>query len=110
MPINSKLLTSYPMKIALKKFGNILVSRPSGKEAFLALQPILKEFQFPEKEKALEIDFEGVSVFTPSWADEFLTPLVEKYPHRVSFLNTENPSVKATLETLEKAKNARREN
>lgn len=89
------------MKISLKKFGAILVSRPAGKESFLALQPILREIADQEK---IEIDFEGVVVLTPSWADEFITPLTEQYKERIMLSNTENPSVQATLQTLEKAK------
>jgi hypothetical protein len=87
------------MIIQIKKFGITLVSRPSGKEAWLAFQPVLN--QIPEKEK-IDVDFEGVVVLTPSWADEFLTPLYGKYPGRVELQNTDNPSVKATLEILKK--------
>ncbi|PIZ75336.1 DUF4325 domain-containing protein [Candidatus Peregrinibacteria bacterium CG_4_10_14_0_2_um_filter_38_24] len=86
------------MKIYLKKFGTTLISRPAGKEAFLALQPSINETPTDRK---IEIDFEGVSVLTPSWADEFITPLSNQ--HNVTLLNTENPSVKATLETLKKS-------
>ena len=64
------------MLIQLKKFGPTLVSRPSGREAMLAYQPILNSLQPNE---SLEIDFEGVIAFGPSWGDEFLTPIFEKY-------------------------------
>ncbi len=87
------------MKIQVKKFGITLVSRPSGKEAWLAYQPTLNEI--PPGENII-VDFEGVIVLTPSWADEFLTPLRKKYQDRVFLLNTTNASVKATLEILEK--------
>jgi|GEM_PF-1008050 len=60
------------MNIALKKFGTTLVSRPAGKEAWLAFQPVLKEVT--ENEQII-VDFKDVVVLTPSWADEFLTPL-----------------------------------
>lgn len=88
------------MNISLKKFGTTLISRPAGKEAFLASQPLFTEIQDNEK---IEIDFEGIVVLTPSWADEFITPIQEKFKN-VTLLNTDNPSVKATLETLKKAK------
>lgn len=101
MSHNNPLLTK-PMKIYLKKFGSILISRPAGKEAFLALQPTIIDFS---SDKKVEIDFEGVSVLTPSWADEFVTPLVNRFQNS-TLLNTENPSVKATLETLKKSRNA----
>ena len=87
------------MKIDLKKFGKILISRPAGKEALLSLQSVIKKMAPDEK---IEIDFEGVSVLTPSWADEFVTPLGRG--REVALLNTENPSVKATLETLRKSR------
>lgn len=89
------------MTISLRKFGSTLVSRPAGKEAFLALQPLIKEIKDND---TIEIDFDGVVVLTPSWADEFISPLLEKYKNRINLSNTDNPSVKATLHTLEKAK------
>lgn len=89
------------MRIFLKKFGNILVSRPAGKEAYLAFQPVLREIK---ERELVEVDFEEVYVLTPSWADEFLTPLKEKFFGRVHYEHTGNPSVKATLDILEQTK------
>ena len=86
------------MRIYLKKFGTTLTSRQSGKEAFLAFQPTLNGVGVGEK---IEVDFEGVITFTPSWGDEFLTPLLNKYRDNLSLLNTQNPSVQATLDILE---------
>ncbi|OGN23598.1 MAG: hypothetical protein A2918_00825 [Candidatus Yanofskybacteria bacterium RIFCSPLOWO2_01_FULL_42_49] len=87
------------MKIELKKFGTTLISRQNGREAFAALQSQLTTLG--EKED-MELDFEGVITFSPSWGDEFLTPLVKQYGNRVVLMNTGNLSVKATLELLEK--------
>ena len=86
------------MKIELKKFGTTLISRQNGREAFAALQSQLSEM--PETDN-LELDFEGVITFTPSWGDEFLSPLQKIYDARLILTNTNNPSVKATLELLE---------
>ena len=88
------------MKIDLSKFGTTLVSRPSGKEAFLAFQAILRDLKKTEK---IEIDFSKVIVLTPSWADEFITPLVELYGGKVALLNTKNLSVQATLKILKES-------
>jgi len=85
------------MTIQLKKFGTTLVSRPSGKEAWLAFQPILKNVS---AEEDIVVDFTDIVVLTPSWADEFLTPLKERFPNRVKLQNTDNPSVVATLAIL----------
>lgn len=87
------------MKIYLKKFGTLLVSRQAGKEAWAAFLPSLNDVGSDEK---VEVDFEGVITFSPSWGDEFLSALRAKYGDRVAYLNTDNPSVKATLELLEK--------
>lgn len=87
------------MVIELKKFGTTLISRQTGREAFLALQPILKDIKESE---SIEIDFEGVLTFSPSWGDEFLTPLLNAYGERLILKNTSNLSVQATLEMLEK--------
>lgn len=90
------------MIIELKKFGTTLVSRPSGKEAWLAFQSSLDGVK--ENEEVI-VDFEGVVVLTPSWADEFLTPLLARFRGRVELLNTENASIKATMEILGYDKN-----
>ncbi len=87
------------MIIHIKKFGTTLVSHPSGKEAWLAFQPVLNETSGDEE---ITVDFEGVVVLTPSWADEFLTPLQERFSDRVKLHNTDNPSVVATLAILAK--------
>ena len=90
------------MIIELKKFGTTLVSRPSGKEAWLAFQPILKDISNTEH---IEVDFEGVMVLAPSWADEFLTPLRSRFNDKVKLVNTDNASIKATLAILDKNSN-----
>lgn len=90
------------MKIVMKNFGDFLSSRPAGKEAYLSA----RAYVFPSKEEAdsIELDFEGVHVLTPSWADEFVTPLREEWGDMLHYVNTQNPSVKATLEFLEQIK------
>ncbi|HCM37198.1 MAG: hypothetical protein UV61_C0001G0037 [Candidatus Gottesmanbacteria bacterium GW2011_GWB1_43_11] len=87
------------MIIQVKKFGTTLVSRPSGKEAWLAFQPVLNEIS---NEEDIIVDFSDVIVLTPSWADEFLTPLRERFQNRVKLQHTDNPSVIATLAILVK--------
>ncbi|MFH1656283.1 MAG: DUF4325 domain-containing protein [Candidatus Nealsonbacteria bacterium] len=86
------------MIIELKKFGTTLISRQSGKEAFLAFQPALKNTKSKE---LVEIDFKGVLTFSPSWGDEFLSPLYKRFGNNLVLKNTKNPSVKAVLEFLE---------
>jgi hypothetical protein len=87
------------MIIYINKFGTTLVSRPSGKEAWLAFQSTLNQISPGE---AIIVDFEGVVVLTPSWTDEFLSPLYNKFGNKVTLQNTDNPSVKATLAILNK--------
>ena len=86
------------MEIFLRNFGTTLISRPSGNEAFKVFEPNLMKITDGE---TLTIDFEGVITFSPSWGDEFVTPLVKKYGDKLILKNTENPSVKASLRTLE---------
>ncbi len=64
----------------------------------MAVQPILKEVK---KSENVEVDFEGVLTFSPSWGDEFLTPLLNTYGDRLILKNTNNPSVLATLDILQ---------
>lgn len=87
------------MKLELKKFGTTLISRQAGKEAFAAFQPTLKEIGAAD---ILEIDFNGVITFSPSWGDEFLMTLLNQLGDRLILLPTDNPSVKTTVELLEK--------
>jgi len=90
------------MIIELKKFGTTLISRQTGREAFSAFNPVLKDLRDGEN---IEVNFDGVITFSPSWGDEFLTPLLDKYGSRLALMNTNNPSVRATLEILEKTAN-----
>jgi len=85
------------MLIELKKFGNLLTSRQLGKESLGALSPQLPK----ENAEKIIIDFLDVTTFSPSWGDEFLSPLQQKYQNNLFLKNTSNPSVKATIEILE---------
>lgn len=87
------------MRVELKKFGTTLISRQNGREAFAAFQPQIANL---DENENLELDFKGVITFSPSWGDEFLTPLLKLYGSRMVLMNTANSSVKATLELLEK--------
>ncbi len=85
------------MRVELKKFGEILVSRPAGREAYLAMSAYLTK-GLP-KEEAIEIDFSGVKVLAPSWADEVITKLSRDFKN-LKLINADNLTVKATLKTL----------
>lgn len=87
------------MIIKLEKFGTTLLSRPAGKEAFLVLEKTLKDLR---ENEIIEVDFEGVHTLAPGWGDEVLTPLLKTYGERLILGNTDNPSVLAVIEMLEK--------
>ena len=83
--------------IELKKFGEMLISRPAGREAYLAMSAYnLKDIN---KDENIEIDFSGVKVLTPSWADEVITKVAKEFKN-VKLINIENPTAQATLKTL----------
>lgn len=84
------------MRIELKKFGDVLTSRPAGREAFAAIRPTLDP-----SAKEIQIDFTGVLSLSPSWADEFFRALEELYGEHITYLPSDNPSVKATLAILQ---------
>lgn len=90
------------MTIFLKKFGTTLLGRQFGRESFAAFQSSLREVKSDEE---VEVDFKGVITFTPSWGDEFLRPLLDKFKSRLVLKNTDNSSVQATLKFLEKIHN-----
>ena len=86
----------------MTKFGTVLTSRQAGKEAYAAFLPTL--MQLDKFEKIL-VDFEGVSTLSPSWGDEFFTPLLKKFGDRLVIKRIKNPSVSLTLATLERINN-----
>lgn len=84
------------MVIHVSKFGTLLISRPAGREAFL----VAKAYLLSKSADIIDIDFSGVQVMGPSWLDEFITPLRQEYGDGVRFINTNNPSVQASLKML----------
>ena len=88
------------MKLQLEKFGKTLISRELGSEAFKAFQSTLREVS---KDENLEIGFSGVLTLSPSWGDEFLSPLLNQLGERLILLPSDNLSVHATLKILQEA-------
>ena len=86
------------MVIPISNFGDVLMSRPAGREAFL----MAKAYVFKEIKETDDIilDFDGVKVLAPSWADEFISGIKSEYSNSLQYVNTENPSVRATLKTV----------
>ena len=76
-------------------FGDILMSRPAGREAFLMAKAYI--FKGISKDDGIILDFDEVKVLAPSWADEFISGVKKDYSNELQYINTENPSVKATL-------------
>ena len=83
----------------MTKFGTVLTSRQAGKEAYNAFLPTLSTVQDNE---TIEVNFDGIITFSPSWGDEFLTPIYNKYGDNLILTNISNPSVSLTMEILEK--------
>lgn len=86
------------MNIAMSSFSDVLLSRPSGKEAFLGAKAYIFK-DIPSNEPII-LDFSGIKVLTPSWVDEFITGIKASYTNRIEYINTSNPSVKSSLETV----------
>ncbi|MFN0118192.1 MAG: STAS-like domain-containing protein [Elusimicrobiota bacterium] len=86
------------MKVNLKKFGEILTSRPAGKEAGLTIKAYFK----PKQGEKIALDFSGVLAIGPSWLDEVLTILRKEYGKgRVVCLPSKNTSVTESLKIIE---------
>ncbi len=91
------------MKIEVKKFGEILTSRPAGRDAGLAMKAYFK----PQSNELLELDFAGVLAMGPSWLDEVLTVLKEAYgKDKIICLPSDNPSVVESLRMIEQQRNS----
>ena len=86
------------MIVKISNFGDILMSRPAGREAFL----MAKAYVFKDIQKTDDIilDFDDVKVLAPSWADEFITGIKSEYTESIQYINTENPSVNASLNVV----------
>ncbi len=90
------------MIIELKKFGTILNSRQSGREAFMAFSSNLNKCTKTDK---IYIDFSGISSVSPSWADEFLIPIFKKFPKKVILKKEKNSPITFVTNILEKTNN-----
>ena len=57
------------------------MSRPAGKEAF----SMAKAYIFPmlQPDEKIELDFAGVKVLAPSWADEFITGIKNSFSNEI---------------------------
>ncbi len=86
------------MNVSIDKFGEVLVSRPAGKEAFLMAKSYI--FDSLKADDTIDLDFSKVKVLTPSWADEFITGIKNNYTNKINYLNTQNESVSATLKVV----------
>lgn len=81
----------------MSDFGDMLMSRSTGREDFLKTEAyLLKDIN----EEEIILDFNDVKVLTPSWADEFITGLKNKNKYKIKYQNTDNPSIKASLQTV----------
>lgn len=86
------------MNVSIDKFGEVLVSRPAGKDAFLMAKSYI--FDSLKTDDTIDLDFSKVKVLTPSWADEFITGIKNNYTNKINYLNTQNESVSATLKVV----------
>lgn len=85
------------MILKISQFGDLLVSRPAGREAALAALSYLIDASAAE----LSFDFDGVAVLAPSWIHEFVLTLQEKRPQlAITFLPSSNPSVEQSLKFI----------
>ena len=89
------------MRIKLKQYGDILTSRPAGREAALAMKAYLS----PAANEKIELDFDGVISIGPSWLDEVLSALRKDYgKDRVICLPTKNLSVIESLRVIDSSR------
>jgi hypothetical protein len=86
------------MVISINNFGDILMSRPAGREAFLMAKAYV--FKGINENDDIILDFNGIKVLAPSWADEFISGVKSEYPNKIHYKNIENPSVKASLSAI----------
>jgi hypothetical protein len=86
------------MNIEINNFGENLLNRPAGREAFLMAKAYILNDIRPSEE--ITLDFDKIKVMTPSWLDEFITGIKSEFNNGLKYINTENPSVNASLKTV----------
>jgi hypothetical protein len=86
------------MNIEVNKFGENLLNRPVGREVFLMAKAYIFKDIKPSEE--IILDFDKIKVMTPSWLDEFITGIKSEFNNALKYINTENPSVAASLKTV----------
>ena len=86
------------MVVDMSSFGEMLMSRPAGREAIMGASAYI--FDGLNSNENIVLDFQNVKMLAPSWADEFITGLKTKFKNNIDYLNTDNPSVKASLKTV----------
>jgi hypothetical protein len=86
------------MNIKIHNFGENLLNRPTGREAFLMAKAYIFKDIAPSEE--IILDFDDVKVMTPSWLDEFITGIRSEFNNTIKYTNTDNPSVSASLKTV----------
>lgn len=85
------------MVIQMSKFNTVLNGRPSAREAILRIQQIISGSVDKED---IVLDFTEVEVLTPSYADELLIGLKEKYnADKIKIINT-SPAVSETFKII----------
>jgi len=86
------------MLVKISNFGDVLMSRPAGREAFLMAKAYV--FNKTKRDEKIILDFDEVKVLAPSWADEFISGIKAECSDAIQYINTENPSVKASLKAV----------
>ena len=87
------------MTVQMIKFGKLLNGRPAGKEAALRIVQIINGSAGQED---IVLDFSEVEILTPSFADEVMHALADKYgAKRIKTENTNTPTVVEVLDAVE---------
>jgi hypothetical protein len=87
----------FVMNLKIKKFGDILTSRPAGREAALTSLAYDQELK---KSDTISLDFEGILAMTPSWLSEFVQTLQQNGHKKIIFLPSDNPTVTSSIEFI----------
>ena len=84
------------MIIDIARFGEVLSSRPQGRESALVTLAYITQ----NKTDLIQINFQNVLVMTPSWLSEYVQTLKERGITSVEFLKSDNPSVNSSIEFI----------
>jgi hypothetical protein len=87
--------------IPIKLFGDFLLNRENGKQAYDVLK---RDYFLQQPNELFLLDFTGVKVLAPSYCDEVFGQLTEEYPDKIRILEPVGDALKAAFNAVQETR------